>query len=900
MRTVRAWLLRLGGLFRKDRRERELASEMESHLQLHIDDNLRAGMNPVEARRNALIKLGGIEQTKENYRDRRSLLPLETLLQDLRFAARMLRKNPGFTAVAILTLALGIGANTTIFSVLHGVLYHPLPFKDADRLVVLTERNVHTHRQQDPAMATAFQWQHESKSFQQVEMAVDNKEDGTVTIGNQSQRLRFQFVTPNLPNMLGIKPILGRGFEASDPTRKDYSPAIISYGLWQRQWGGDPKVLGKSIGMIDSSYTIIGVMPPDTWVYPWSRDASVWVALDPTSDAREYPPDLRWLAVIAKLKTGVSLQQAQAEIKVFGQRLSQAHPETNRDWAAEALPLRESWFGDERKSFFLVMGAVGFVLLIACANVANLLLARSAARTTEMAIRASLGGSRFRLVRQLLTESVLLALIAAILGLGLSVAGVRLFILLTPNLPFADHIAIDASVLGFTLALAVFTGMLFGAAPAIRISAFNLSQSLKEGGDRSGGSSRQWGGNLLVVGELSLTVILLTGAGLMINSFLRLQAEDVGFNAAHLLTADVELDGAKYREFLEGNRQRVFPTTDDYFREVVDRLSKLPGATSAALEGDAGPCLVQISGRPVEGGEQSAGSCMEADAGYLQTMQIPLLQGRGLAASDNERSPWVAVVNKTWAARFFPGEDPVGKQIYLTYFEEQHQTPEGRPREIVGVVADARLFGPGRSIPSMAYLPYRQHIPIYLNGVAHTHMEKTLLVRTVGEPAALAHALRSTVSEIDRTQIVTDIQSMEQVRSDLFAPRRALTLIFGILSGLGIALAVVGIYSVMSYTVSQRTHEIGIRMALGAESANVLKLILTHGITLIVPGIVLGLAGALALTRLIANMLYGIHATDPVTLVAVSLLLLVAALTASYIPARRAMRVDPIVALRYE
>jgi predicted permease len=823
---------------------------------------------------------------------------MQTLLQDLHYALRMLAKNPGFAAVIVLTLTLGIGANTTIFSVLHGVLYHPLPFKDADRLVVLAERHVHTHQQQDPAMATAFQWQHESKSFEQVEMAVDNREDGTVTIGNQSQRLRFQFVTPHLLEMLGIKPILGHGFEASDPTRKDYSPAIISYGLWQRQWGGDPKVLGKTIGMIDSSYTIIGVMPPETWVYPWSRDASIWIAVDPTSDAREYPPDLRWLAVIARLKDRVSVQQAQAEMKVFGQRLAQAHPETNRDWAAEALPLRESWFGNERRSLSLVMGAVGFVLLIACANVANLLLARSASRTTEMAIRASLGGSRFRLVRQLLTESVFLALIAAILGLGLSVAGMKLFVLLAPNLPFADHIAIDATVLGFTLGLAVFTGMLFGAAPAIRISAFNLSQTLKEGGDRSGGSSRQWGGNLLVVGELSLTVILLTGAGLMINSFLRLQAVDLGFNVAHLLTASVALDGAKYREFLEGNRQRVFPTTDDYFREAVHRLTKLPGATSAALEGEAGPCLVQISGRPVEGSEQSAGSCMEADAGYLQTMQIPLLQGRGLAASDDERSPWIAVVNKTWAARFFPGDDPVGKQIYLTYFEEQHQTPEGRPREIVGVVADARLFGPGRPIPPMAYIPYRQHISIYLNGVAHTHMEKTLLVRTVGEPAALAHALQSAVGEIDRNQIVTEIQSMEQVRSDLIAPRRALTLIFGILSGLGIALAVVGIYGVMSYTVSQRTREIGIRMALGAESANVLQLILRHGLTLIVPGIVLGLAGALVLTRLIESALYGVRPGDPVTLVAVSLLLFVAALLACYIPARRAMKVDPLVALR--
>jgi predicted permease len=825
---------------------------------------------------------------------------MQTLLQDVRFGLRMLAKNPGFTAVIVLTLALGIGANTTIFSVLHGVLSRPLPFKDADRLVVLTERNVHNRQQQNPAMSTALEWQHQTKSFVQVEMAVNNVEEGTATFGNESRRLKFQFVTPSLPDMLGIKPILGRGFEASDPTRADYSPVIISYGLWQHQWGGDPQVLGKHVGMINSSYTIIGVMPPDTWVYPWARDASFWVAVDPTSDPREYPADLRWLAVLARLKAGVSLQQAQAEMNVFGQQLAQAHPQTNRDWTAEAMPLRESWFGDEKKAFFLVMGAVGFVLLIACANVANLLLARAGARTTEMAIRASLGGSRVRLVRQLLTESVILALIGSIMGLSLSVAGVRLFVRLAPNLPWADHIVIDVTVLGFTLALAIFTGILFGAAPAIRISVSNLNQSLKEGGDRSGGHSHQWGGNLLVVGEVGLTLILLTGAGLMVNSFLRLQAVDVGFNGAHLLTARIELDGIKYREFLEGNTQRVSPMADDYFQEAIDRLKKLPGATSAAMEGEADRCLVQVSGRAVEDREQSIGYYLETDAGYLHTMQIPLLKGRGLAANDDERSPWVAVVNATWARRFFLNEDPIGKQVYLTYFEGDHKTPESNPREIVGVIADSRIFGPGRPVLPTAYLPYRQHNSVYLGGVVHSHLAKMLLLRTVGEPAALAHALQSTVSEIDHTQVVSDIQSMEQIRADLFAPRRALMQIFGILSGLGITLAVVGIYSVISYTVSRRTHEIGVRMALGAESGDVLGLVLRHALSLIAPGIFLGLAGALALTRLIANMLYGVGPTDPMTMIAVSLLLFVAAFFASYIPARRAMRVNPLVALRYE
>jgi putative ABC transport system permease protein len=824
------------------------------------------------------------------------------LLQDLRFSLRMLAKSPGFAVVAALTLALGIGANTTIFSVVNGILFRPLPFQSADRLVMLSERNLQNRNwQQNPAMATVFEWEKNAKSFSQIELAVNNIETANLTLGNQTERIKVQFVTPGLTEMLGIKPVLGRGFSTSDSIKLgQFETMLISYGLWQSHWGGDPNVIGKTGNLLNGTFTIVGVMPPNAWVYPWIRDVSAWVAVDPSKNAREFPPDLRWLGVLGRLRTDVSLQEARAEMKVFGQRLAEAHPETNRDWIADAIPLRESWFGNDRKSLYLLLGAVGFVLLIACANVANLLLSRAGARTTEMAIRASLGSTRGRLVRQLLTESVTLALIGGIAGLALSFGGVKVFVALVHDLPLSDQIIIDGTVLSFTLGLAMFTGVLFGIAPAIRISRLNLNQSLKEGGNRSGGTSRQVGGGLLVVGEVALTLILSIGAGLMVNSFVRLRKVDVGFNPAHLLTATVELDGAKYREYIEGDMQRVTPATDDFFQQTVERLQAMPGVTSVALEGAATRCLFDIAGRSNEGGEHPTAVFAEADARYFETMQIPLIEGRSLTSRDDERSPWVVVINSTMAKRFFPSGDPIGKQIYVTFAEGERKVAEGRPREIVGVFADAREFGPSEQTPAMMYLPYRQHIRDYPGGFAFTHMTKKLLLRTGGDPLALARTVQTVVGEVDRTQVVAEIKSVEQLTAEAVAPWRILMQVFGVLSGLGIALAALGIFSVMSYTVSRRTHEIGVRMALGASSGDVLGLVLMQGLRLTVPGIVLGLAGAIALTRLMGNMLYGVRPTDPTTFVAVSLLLSAAALLASYIPARRAMRVDPLVALRYE
>ena len=831
---------------------------------------------------------------------------MTSMLQDVRYGFRMLRKGPALSVTAALTLALGIGANTTIFSVMNGVFFRPLPFRGADCLVVLSERNLREQNwTRNPAMATVFDWEKQTQSFAQIELAVNNEETANLTLGNETERLKVQFVTPGLPDMLGIEPTIGHGFNAAEPTMGGaaggtYNHILISHAMWQRHWGGDPGVLGKSINLFNNSMTIVGVMPRNAWVYPWLRNIDVWIAVDPASNPQEFPPELRWLGVLARLKPGTSLQQARAEMNTLGERLAQAHPETNRDWTADALPPQEAWFGDAKKSFYLLLGAVGFVLLIACANVANLLLARAGGRTTEMAIRASIGGTRARILRQLLTESVLLALIGGALGLALSYWGVKLFVALLPDLgSLVDKIVIDSRAMMFTLGLALCTGILFGTVPGTRLSKVDLNRSLKEGGDRSGGS-RNLGGSLLVVGELALTLILLAGAGLMVNTFVRLQRVDLGFNPAQLLTANVELDGERYKEFVEGDFQRATPAVDEFFRQTVERLQRAPGVLSAGLEGAAGQCLIRIAGRS-DSGEPSGVSFAEVDNNYVPTMQIRLTAGRNLTLEDDERSPWVALINATMAKRYFSSESPVGKQIYLTLTDSNgRKVAEPSARTIVGVVADSREFGPNRQVEPMTYIAYRQHIRDYLGGNAYTHFAKRLLLRTSGNPLAMMRAVGSVVGEVDRTQVVIEIRSMEQIVAEQLTPWRFMMQILGILAGVAITLAAMGTYGVMSYTVSRRTHEIGVRMALGASSRDVLGMVLKQGLKLTVPGIALGLSGALALTRLIGNMLYGIPPTDPLTFSIVSVLLAGIALAACYFPARLATDVDPVKTLHSE
>jgi predicted permease len=821
---------------------------------------------------------------------------MTSVLQDVRYGIRILGKTPGISVVAALTLALGIGANTTIFSVVNALMFRPLRFQKPDQLLMLSEQNAKDRRwQRNPELGTVLDWRKHAQSFARIEFAVTYDETANIVVGNEAQRVKTQWVSPGLLHMLGLKPVLGRDFSEREPSEVN---VLISHTLWQHLWGGDPKVLGKRLETSVGTYTVIGVMPPEASVYPWVRDPDVWIPRDPSA---ETDPATRWWGCIARLKPGITVERAQSEINIFGHRLAQVHPESNKDWGATALPLRESWYGDDRYLYYMLMGAVAFVLLIACANVANLLLARSSARTTEMAIRASIGGSRMRIARQLLTESILLSMIGGGLGLGLAYWGVALMISQMPEWFMSlGHVTIDGTVLGFTLLLSMLTGILFGLAPAIRVSGLDLNRALKEGGDRSGGS-RQVGGNVLVVGEVALTLVLLAGAGLMINSFIRLSRVDVGFDPSRLLVANVGLDGNTYREWLPDGTARVKPAADAFFRQAVERLVRIPGVVSATLEGDTRQCPIRIAGRSEDGSEPTTAVFMEVGAGYFSTMQIPIIAGRAPAATDDERAPWIAVINAAMAKRYFSRVNPIGQQLFVTFMDVAgHKVAESQPREIVGVLGDVRQFGASQPAPAMIYAPDRQHIRDYPGGAGDTHLAKELIVRTSGNPLALSETMRKVLAGIDRTQVVSDVQTMEQAAAKGLAPWRIFTQIFGYLSAIAIVLAAGGIYGVVSYTVSRRTHEIGVRIALGAGSRDVVGLVLKQGMKLTVPGILIGLAGAYAVTRGIGQLLYGVSPTDLPTFLVVSLFLAVVSLAACYLPARRALSINPVRALRNE
>ena len=821
------------------------------------------------------------------------------LSQDVRYGARMLIRTPGMSLVAILTLALGISVNTTIFSLVNAVLLRPLRFREPDRLVMVTEQNAKEQGwQRNPALSASLDWRKHAHSFAQLEFGVTYNERTNLLGASEAQRIDTQFVSPGLLDMLGLRPMIGRGFSTQDAAGLRAN-VIISHSLWQQLWSGDSNVLGKRLETSLGTYTVVGVMPPDTWIVPWARNPAMWIPLDPIGPDQR--PDTRWWGCVARLKPGITVAQARAEMKVFGERLARSHPETNKDWESIVVPIREYWYGDDKRLLAMLMGAVGFVLLIACANVANLLLARSAARTTEMAIRASIGGSHARLMRQILTESVFLALIGGALGLGLSYLGVVRLIPLIPKWVLSvGPVSMDGRVLGFTLVLSMLTGILFGLAPAVRVSRVDLNQALKEGRDRSGGS-RQLGGNLLVVGEMALTLVLLTGAGLMINSFIRVSRVNVGFDTSHLLMADVELDGNTYRELMPDDMQRLKPATDAFWQEAVARLEKIPGVVSASFEGATRQCPIRIAGRSEEGPEPASAVFVEAGDKYFATMRIPILAGRSLAAMDDRGAPWAAVINAAMAKRFFANVNPIGQQVYVTFTDTGgRRVAERRPREIVGVAGDVREFGPAQAAPAMIYVPIGQHIRDYPGGASSTHLSGTLLVRTSGNPLALKETTRKLIASIDRTQVVASVTSMEQAAAAGVAQWRLLTQIFGFLAVVAIVLAAGGIYGVVSLMVSRRTHEIGVRIALGARYQHVIAMVLKQGLKLVALGIMIGLAGAFVMTRGVRQLLYDVSPTDLPTFFIVSVLLALVSLAASYIPARRATSVDPVRALRNE
>ncbi|HEX8561277.1 MAG TPA: ABC transporter permease [Pyrinomonadaceae bacterium] len=887
MYWLRLMRTRLRGLLRKKSVEREMEEELRFHLRMRAEENVRRGMTPDEAERAALRSFGQWARVKENCRDFKGGGLMEVLLQDLKFGARTLRKNPGFTLVAVLTLALGIGASTAIFSVVEAVLLRPLPYRDADRVVVLWENNRMRGRPHNVVNPGNFlDWRAQSKSFEGMAAFADQRYG--LTGGGEPEEVAAQAATPNLFEVLGALPLLGRTLLPGDEEAGREEVAVISHDLWRRRFGGAPDVVGKVVNLDGTGVTVVGVMPPD---FKWfikenslsGKPAEVWVPLT-LAEQRGGARRGRYLSAVARLKPGVSIEQARVEMDTVASRIEAEYPDWAKNWGVAVVPLRDQLAGEIRPALLVILGAVGFVLLIACVNVASLLMARSAGRRREMALRAALGAGRMRIVRQLLTESLLLAVIGGALGLLLShwLAG-ALVALSPPNLIGAGQAGVNPTVLLFTLAVSLLTGVTFGVAPAIETSRLSLSESLKESGrgDVGGGRAGRVRG-ALVVAEVGLALVLLVGAGLMVRSFLRLQAVNPGFDASNLLTMRVMLPETKYPE---AGRQIEF------FRQATARIRTLPGVQSASAVSalpfaDLGAATsFTVEGRPAPPpGDKLTTDLRVADENYFRVMNIPLVSGRAFTEQEAVEDRKVAVVNETMARKYFPGEDPVGKRILVSMGSEP------APTEIIGVVGDARYDRlEGELRPMVYWTPPR-----------FTYPSMTIVVRTVGDPGALGPAAVREIRAVDKDQPVSDVRTMESWLAESTARTRFGTLLLGAFACAALLLAAVGIYGVISYSVAQRRNEIGLRMALGAQARDVLRLVVGQGMRLVLAGVALGLLGALALTRLMAGLLYGVAATDPPTFAANALLLVAVSLLACYVPARRATRVDPLTALRRE
>ena len=872
-------------LQRIDRRraEEELDEEIRAHLELEIEQNVEAGMSPEQARTAALRAFGNVALTKEDSRTVWGFRSLEMLWQDFRFGLRMLAKKPGFTAVAVIALALGIGANSAIFSVVHTVLLRPLPYRDADRIVMVWEDGTaHGFPINVTSAANYIDWRDQNQVFET--MAIVGRASFNLTGAGEPERIDGRRVSSSLFPLLAVDPVLGRTFLPEEDSPGANRVVILSHGLWQRRFGMRPDVIGQHLTLNGQSYEVVGVMPPH-FHFP-SRDDQLWVPIAFTPQQAANRGDNSFEA-IARLKPGVSREQADAEMDTITARLQQQYPNVVKTQGSVVIPLHEQLVGDIKPALLILLGAVGFVLLIACANVANLLLVRAAARQKEIAVRLALGAGRRRLIRQLLTESILLSAIGGAVGLLVALCGVSLLKTFIPKeIGQVTAVGIDANVLVFTLGVSLLTGLIFGLAPALQASKFNLNETLKEGGRDSAVGRR---GNrlrsFLVVAEVAISLVLLIGAGLLINSFLRLRNIDPGFHSKNLLTMRIALPREKYPDHA---KRKAF------YGELLSRVEALPGVRSAAvsnwipltLQGDT--FGISIEGRPDPGAQEMPDIVTRVvSPGYFNTMGIELLRGRPFAdGQDRTDTALVAIISETMARRLWPGEDPLGKRI-----KPGRSDSDMEWITVVGVAKDVRQFELTAEPRLQMYLPYSQ--PSFF-------VPGHLVVRTEVEPASLTAPVREAVWAIDKDQPVSDIRSMEEIFSESIARQRFSMLLLAIFAGVAMLLGAVGIYGVVSYSVAQRAHEIGVRMALGAPRGNVLRMVVGQGLKLVLLGVGIGLVAASVLTRLMESLLFGISATDPATFVAISVVLVAAATLASYIPARRATRIDPLIALRYE
>jgi predicted permease len=898
-------LRRLAPLKLSPAREAEISEEIAQHLEDRYHELLATGQSEDAAFRTAIDELKGEDLLA------RSLLAVENdlyrepvalgkgssnlfagILQDIHYAFRMMRKSPGFTAVAVLTLALGIGANTAIFSIVNGVLLNPLPFPHPQELTVLYEHTTNFEKS-SISYPNFLDWQRTNSTF--ASMAAYRHEDFNITGSGEPERVRGGMVSAEFFPILGVKPLLGRLFVRDEDGLGAAPVALLAEGFWQRRFGSARDIIGKQIIMNGDAYTIVGVLPASFHfrAFNFAGIKDVYVPVGQTKDPFFYHRDvLKGMDAIGRLKPGVSLAAAQADMAQITRNLAAAYPNADKGTGAAVLPLRDELVHEVRPYLWLLLGAVGFVLLIACVNVGNLQLARSTGRAHEFAIRCALGADRWRVVRQLLTESVALGLAGGAIGACVAAWGTQAAIRLLPEtLPRAEDVGLDGHVLVFTFAISILAGVVFGLLPALKMSRSGLQETLKEGG-RGASAARQRAQSVFVVGEMALALVLLTGAGLMMRTLARLWSVNPGFNPQNVLVFDVTLAPS-----LGANAA----TTRSAIRELSQTLRAIPGIQATSVTGGAIPMSSDnelpfwIDGqtKPANVSEMNQTLTYYVEPGYLKAMQIPLLRGRFIAATDDEHSPQVIVIDENFARKYFPGQDPIGRRIHVAIF---NMDPE-----IVGVVGHVKHWGldleaDRHPLQEQIYYPFLQIPDAEWSGPP----QAGVVLRSAGSPLGMVGAVREAIVKLNSQNVMYEARTMEAIIAESLAARRFSMILLGIFATLALLLSSIGIYGVISYVVGQRTREIGIRIALGAQRSTVLWLMLGEGMKMAMIGVVVGTVAAAGLMRFMSQLIYGVSAADPVTFAGVIIVLTTVAFAACYVPARRAMRVDPMVALRYE
>ena len=885
---LRAAMLRLRALFRKEAVERELDEELRFHLEMETARLVREGMEPEEAYTAARIRFGGVERFKEQARDARGTRVVEDGMQDLKYALRMLAKNPVFSAVAIVTLALGIGANAAIYTVVEAVLLEPLPFEDPHELALLYTRNDELNQSKYMVSPMDFDdWRNQNSTFES--MAGFWPTTGTVTEAQgDPTRVNIVYTTEDYFEVMGASALRGRTFTEDDGPGS-VQVIILSHGFWERRFGADPDLVGQSIILDGAPKEVVGVLRPE---HTFPTNADMWINMTWTMQIQSRLA--RWMSAVGRLNDGTELATARADLVGVAGRIAQANPDSNTGWTAEAELLHTELVGDTRMALFVLLGATGLVLLIACANVANLLLSRSEVRAREIAVRTAFGAGRARLIRQLLTESLVLSGVGAIVGLGIAWVGVRGLLAIAPvTLPREGAITLDGTILLVVLGISVLTGLLFGLAPIARLVMSDVHSAIRDGARTTGSASRNRLQNIFVVAQLALAVVLVTGAGLLVQSFSNLRAVDAGFNTSGVLTMELDISTSVAEEDID---------VINFYERFERRIGELPGVVAV---GDATTLPLGEAHDyqlPFTLLERDLGQDIEPRAflrhvapGFFEAMRTPVVAGRAFDDRDRVDAPGAIVVNEAFVRRFLPGEDPVGARfgdLRNRYgpLGAVHYAGEISESEIIGVVKDV-LYDGLRSDVQPA---------IFFSGLQSSVKRRTIVVRTTGAPASLLPSIRVELSSLSPSVALTNIQTMDDVMADAQARDRFSTLLLSLFGVVALLLAALGVYGVLAYAVAQRTGEVGIRMALGADRADVRGMVLKDGMRLVGIGIALGLVGAFAVSGLLASQLFGVNPRDPVVLGSVAGVLLLSGLLASLIPAWRATRVDPVVAMRAE